>query len=293
MGQTSSTRKQVGTVMLLIIIAVVSQGVHDVAIEHLGVPYPKLVGAPFWLPVVDDIVRVMCLVLLSWTARSILNRHTLAWSGVIIGLLTTCLSEAFRVPIIDFFLANGWIDRRWFFTLASLLPRLAIGFTEGFIAVLIARYFASKNVILAAAAAILAGIVVSFAVAPLTGQLASFLDAAAGVSQPGELYQPPYHLGMLTIIYLTFLEPTLATFVMARLVWPSLPSSELAKLSLFTLLILGATGRLTRLLVNSFWVQQPPVLALLSTGQFFAETMVMAILAGSLWSVRGWASVGV
>ena len=108
------------------------------------------------------------------------------------------------------------------------------------------------------------------------------------VSRPAEFFQPPYGLGMLIVIYGTFLEPTIAAYVMAKLSLGALPQNSLFRLLSFATLVLGAAGRFTLLLVNSFWVRQPIATAFLSTGQFFLETAVMAVLAMELhlWRTR-------
>lgn len=86
---------------LLLCIAVVSQGVHDVAIEHLGVPYPMLVEAPAWLPVIGDTVRSLFFILFCSAASDRLDRLPLVKAAALAGLLEVCLSETFRVAIID------------------------------------------------------------------------------------------------------------------------------------------------------------------------------------------------
>ena len=62
-------RRMLVVAVALFCVAVVSKGVHDVAIEHLGVPYPTLVNPPLWLPTLSDIVRLAFLVMFCVAAR--------------------------------------------------------------------------------------------------------------------------------------------------------------------------------------------------------------------------------
>ena len=151
---------------------------------------------------------------------------------------------------------------------------------------MIARRLALTGIGLAfaAVAVVLSGFLIRFGLAPLADHLAALLNTASGVPEPKILHSPPYGAGLLVVIYLTFIEPTLATFCMAKLSWWSLPGGRATKATWFTLLILGCSGRLTLLFLNSFWVQQPAALAFASTGQFVAETAVMAALVGWLAS---------
>ncbi len=143
----------------------------------------------------------------------------------------------------------------------------------------IARHF-TRSAALAIVAAVLSGVIVRLAVAPLAEHCAAILNVAFRVAQPKVLHQLPYSPGMLVVIYLTFLEPTVAALIMAKLAWHGLPGDRAIKTGLFTLLVLGASGRLTLFFVNSFWVQQPLGIAFLSTGQFVAEMALMAALVG-------------
>jgi hypothetical protein len=81
---------------------------------------------------------------------------------------------------------------------------------------------------------------------------------------------------ILIVIYFTFLAPSLASFVMAMLAWHGMKGAGAGKMGQFALMIPAASGRLTLLFLNSFRVRQPLLPAFLSTGQFCAETLVMA-----------------
>ena len=283
MNQGRSGRPVWAVATLLLCIAMVSQGVHDVAIEHLGVPYPTLVAPPVWLPVLGDIVRALFLVLFCLAARERLDQLPLIQAAGLVGLFEVCLSETLRVAIINLFLANDWSGRNWVFMIVDLVTHMIPGLALGSLALLIARFNPlRRGVIVILVAAIASGVLIRLVLTPIAKQCSALLLASVGVSGPEEFFQPPYQLGMLSVIYTTFLEPTIATFVMARLSWHGLPPERSVKVITFTLLILGASGCTMRLLVNSFWVQQPPVAAFLSTGQLFAENMVMAVFAALL-----------
>ena len=264
----------------LLLIAIVSQGVHDLAIEHLGVPYPKLVLPPAWLPTVGDVVRALALILFCLAARARLDRLPLLTAAALVGLLEVALSETVRIAVITLFLANDWRAANWLFVAVDLLVRAAPGFTLGVLALVASRRLRGWRSLLAAVVA--AGLLTRLVVLPLVRRLADATTATLGLVHPDEAFRPPYALDMLSVIYVTFLEPTIAAFVMARLCGRGLRGLGRPRVLAFTILVLGAAGRLTLLLVNSFWVRQPPVLAILSTGQFFAETAVMALLTAAL-----------
>lgn len=116
---------------ILTVVAIVSQGVHDVAIEHLGLPYPTLVHPPAWLGVAGDAVRILALIVFVLLARCFFDRLRLMKAGLIAGLFEAFLSERFRADIIEMFVAEGWRDSSWLHVLMDLISPLATSIAQG------------------------------------------------------------------------------------------------------------------------------------------------------------------
>ena len=119
-----------------------------------------------------------------------------------------------------------------------LLPLLVLG---GF-ALVKSRLYSPRRMPTIAAAVIACGALTRLEVSPLAKLAASSFLAMMMVSRPAEFFQPPYGLGMLIVIYGTFLEPTIAAYVMAKLSLGALPQNSLFRLLSFATLVLGAAG---------------------------------------------------
>jgi hypothetical protein len=168
---------------------------------------------------------------------------------------------------------NGW------YAVFDIAPRALCSFAGGFAA---AWFGLGKqkpgNVALAM---ILVAALVVFAIHPALDIVFALLKK--GLVEPMPLYTDPYPLKINLLIYVTFIEPTLATFIMAAFCWPALGGSLFHRVVAFAALLLLARGRLIQFCVESFWVQQPLSKAFLAEGQFFLETLTLGMLVAFAW----------
>jgi hypothetical protein len=120
-------------------------------------------------------------------------------------------------------------------------------------------------------------------VKPPLDALSAALAAQLQAFDAPQAYAPPFPAKFYVVIYGTYLEPSIAAFAMAAMVWPQLTGGKWRKALVFTLLLLAIKGRLVQFLVASFWVKQPLLIGFLAEGQFFMETAVQALLTGLAW----------
>jgi hypothetical protein len=121
-----------------------------------------------------------------------------------------------------------------------------------------------------------------FAIHPALDALCATLKNS--LSAPTPLYGDPYPLKINILIYATFIEPTIAAFVILSFCWPALGDSPLRRILVFATLLLLVRGRFIGLFVESFWVKQPLPIAFLAESQFFLETLALGLLVAVAWS---------
>jgi len=185
------------------------------------------------------------------------------------------LNETLRVLLIESAIVGNWLY--WVFDIAPrALSWLACG---GAVAWFGLGDQKPRNVALAII--VLAALEV-FVIHPALDSICVSLKS--NLAAPTPLYTDPYPFKINVLIYGTFIEPTIAAFVIISFCWPALGDSPLRRISAFTALLLLVRGRFIGLLVESFWVKQPLPTAFLAESQFFLETLTLGLLAGIAWS---------
>ena len=265
------------------VTAALSLGVHDVMLTRLDIPFPDVGAVPAWARYVDRSVRIASLVWLCRIAAPTLRRLPATRSAMLVGLLMVMLHETVRGLAVGFYLTRGWLDGRWLFTLTDSLSGALVWFFYGVVAAAIARSQRLNTAKRFPAILIVAAIGV-LTVQPMLQALAVALEQALSLSEPAEFYVLPYPLHVYTVIYSTFLEPTISAFILAALTWPGLKGSLTRRVLMFVGLLLMIRGRVVTELLFSFWLPLPLGLAFLSEGQFFLETLVLALLTGAVWA---------
>jgi hypothetical protein len=185
------------------------------------------------------------------------------------------LNEAFRVFIIESAILGDWLYAA-FDIAPRVLSSLVCSFAVAWIALGVQK---GRNV--AVAVLLIAGLEV-FVIHPALDALCASFKSSLPESMP--LYTDPYPFKINLVVYATFIEPTIAAFVMASVCWTALGDSRLCRILAFTALLLLVRGRFIGLFVESFWVKQPLPVAFLAEGQFFLETMVLGLLVALAWS---------
>ena len=257
------------------VIAPLSLFVHDYMLEALKVPYPKTPGLPGSIKFLDELVRLFALVLLCRLSRPQLQGLSRIQAAFVAGLLLVMLSETFRVFVIESAILGNWV-----YAALDIAPRalslLAGGCTVAWIEL---GDYKRRNV---AIAVLLIAALEVFALHPALDALGTTLKT--GLSEPTPLYTDPYPFEMNLVIYATFVEPTIAAFVIVSGVWSALGDRTPRRILVFAALLLLVRGRFFALFVESFWVRQPLPTAFLAESQFFLETLVLGLLVALAWS---------
>ncbi|UAK25833.1 hypothetical protein [Sphingomonas nostoxanthinifaciens] len=270
--------------VLACIIAVLALGAHDVAISHLGIIYPDESGVPNWAKYLGQIVRLATMVYVSHLARWRLDQMSPVKAAIALGLLVVFLQETVRIIVVDNIVSDGWIDRRWIYLLMTRLPNAMLSFCSGAAAVTISRTLRHRPIWAVIIVVPIVAAIGLFALLPALKGVAGWIDATLHLAEPPEVYQPPYGFYVYKYIYGTFVEPTIACFVLAYLAWPGLNGTPLRRTAAFVALILLMRGRVVATALFSVWIKAPLPMAIAAEGQFFVETLVMATLTAAVWA---------
>jgi hypothetical protein len=271
----------------MIITACLSLGEHDLADSHLAVPYPYTADVPTWVQYTDVAVRIWAAVLIGKLGSWFFDRRSAVAAALIQGIAILMLHEVFRLLVVNIAMVDGFVGHRWLFMVVDVIPLGVKDFYIGAVGLLISRYCSStdrgRGLALGIAAVILASVMSFFVIQSLLHSAASLVEQALQMPRPEEVYHEPYGLYIYSFIYTMFIEPTLAAFFLAYLLWPSLPRGAARSISSFALLLLMVRGRIVMTGLYVFWDRQPIWLALAGEGQFFLETLILAVLTGLAW----------
>ena len=185
------------------------------------------------------------------------------------------LNEAFRVFIIESAILGNWL-----YAAFDIAPR-ALSSLVCSCAVAWIALGNQKGRNVAVAVLLIAGLEV-FVIHPGLDALCTSFKSS--LPEPMPLYTDPYPFKINLVVYATFIEPTIAAFVMVSMCWTALGESRLRWILAFTALLLLVRGRFIGLFVESFWVKQSLPVAFLAESQFFLETLVLGLLVALAWS---------
>jgi hypothetical protein len=265
--------------------AFLALGSHDLAIAHLGIPYPEDGDVPPWARYIAQLVRLAAMVYVCHLASWYLNKRSTLLAAAIFGLLIVLLYETLRVIVVDNIVSDGWVDLRWVYLLMTRLPNALLSFYSGAVAVVIARKIGSDRPIALLVAVVIAGGVGYFVLLPALKSIADMITAALRLKEAPEVYQMPYGIYVYKYIYGMFIEPTIASFALVYLLWPSLEGSKVRRVAMFVVLMLLIRGRIVSTGLFSFWIKGSLAMAFAAEGQFLIETFVLAALTGLTWAV--------
>jgi hypothetical protein len=257
------------------LIAPISLFVHDFMLETLKIPYPTTVDLPNAVRFLNDLIRLFALGLICRLSRSKLEIFSRTLAALLVGLIVMMLNETFRVLIIESALVGSWL-----YSVYDIAPRaLSLLVCSSAVAWFGLGDHKHRNVVLVTV--VLAALEV-FAIHPPLDSICGWLKSS--LTEPTLLYTEPYPFKINAVIYATFIEPTIAAFVIVSFCWPALGGGPLRRTFAFTALLLLVRGRLIALFVESFWVKQPLPTAFLAESQFFLETLTLGLLVGIAWS---------
>lgn len=268
----------------LVITAFLALGSHDLAIAHLGIPYPNDSDVPPWARYFGQFVRLGAMVYVCRLASWYLDKRSTALAAAIFGLLIVLLQETLRVIVVDNIVSDGWIDLRWVYLLMTRLPNALLSFYCGAIAVIIARKIGSNRHVPLLIAVAVASAIGYFGLLPAMKAIADLLTAALQLTETPEVHTMPYGIYVYKYIYGMFIEPTISSFALIYLLWPALGGSKTHRIILFAFLMLMMRGRVIATGLFSLWIKDSWAMAFAAEGQFFVETLILAALTGLTWA---------
>jgi hypothetical protein len=279
------TAKNLGILAVgLVITAFLALGSHDLAIAHLGIPYPNDGDVPPWARYFGQVVRLGAMVYVCRLTSWYLGKRSTVRAAAIFGLLIVLLQETLRVIVVDNIVSDGWIDLRWVYLLMTRLPNALLSFYCGAIAVVIARKIEPDRHVPMLIAIAAASAIGYFGLLPALKAIADLVTAALHLTETPEVHTMPYGIYVYKYIYGMFIEPTISSFALIYLLWPALGGSKPRRIALFVLFMLLMRGRIIATGLFSFWIKDSWALAFAAEGQFFVETLVLAGLTGLTWA---------
>ena len=277
-GHTASQRRTLRWLLLGLAIGVIAPAslfIHDYMLETMKVPYPRFVGVPDWVKFVNEVVRLFALAALCRLARPRLRGFSKVTAVLGAGLFMVMLYETIRVWLIEGAITGSLVFSaysRGSLALCLFLGGAAVAWIM--LSDLKREYTVGLIVGIAA--------LLAFAIfPPLDRFFASLKDGMPWIK---DHYSDPYPFKINVIIYVAFLEPTIAAFVAAWLCWPALQGGLLRRTLTFATLLLLVRSRFVQLLLQSYWIQLPHLTAMYAVSQFFLETFVLAALSALAWN---------
>lgn len=267
----------IGTIATVI----VSLSIHVVMLQVLKIPFPDRTAVRIWLRLVDGALAVFGLMMLYDLSRPRLARFPAWCRALIIAALYGTLKEVFRGIIM-----NGIVTTAFAFGAAkALIPILQCIVMGGLIVTVTPRLHGYWTKLIGA---LIIAAAISFAVRPLLeSALTPLLQSLAYLDHP-EVYQVPYGGYVLLWAYITYLEPVVATMIIAMLVWPALSVRPLVRGLQFVALVIVIKGSVLPTFLYGFYDAAGFTHGMLSESQFLLETLALGLLVAVIWPRVRW-----
>ena len=251
---------------------VAALGVHAAMVGPLHIPYPYNYPRAGW-PVFPDVF--VCTLAASYVLPLLdtrFQRLSIGYRCFMLFLLPATIKEAlFRAAFMNMMNSASIL-----YPIVQALPKLtALAMTAALI--VFSAAYARKGWTRWVWALVISVFVFFVWEPSINLALNRLLASIAWMSGPS-LYDPPYDYHILIPAYLSFLEPVVASFFMAALVWKNLPSSTLLRTAAFALLVV-----MLKPFLNIHFAHTGATVALLSEGQFTFESIVLGCLTALTW----------
>ncbi len=254
--------------------------VHVIMLQGFNVPYPGHLPAGGWARLPDRLLSTFGAVTLYAMLGSQGRVRPVLWRCGFIFLVLGMIHETlFRLPLMNIVTASKW----------NLYPFLDEIPAYGVLAVLVisiglcGRFLAST--VRRVAATVLIGVPVYLLVAPGLQSMFAGLQAWTSAREGYTFYNPPYDWHVEIPAYITFAEPVLAAFLVARFVSGALPRNTLRAGMTMALLIFALRGQFFSMFTNIAYAGTDAATAMLSFGQFTLESLTLAVLTSATWSL--------
>jgi hypothetical protein len=254
----------------MVITWVLALSTHVVMQDVLHIPYPHFRSKTDAAYFFDYSAKVLAILYLYRLVHDKFSHLSLSVKCLLLFVLISMLDESLiRMPLM-----NGIVTSAWVFSLTLGLPILVAYLLLSCLIVIFAPRL--PRVWQQVLGALLIAALLHFLITPVTSKYVNML--LAQLPRPENIISPPYGLNVLVPAYLTFAEPVVACFILARMVWSKLSLASVKGLSLFVLLIMSIRGVLFAPFICIFYANVPPLTAMLSVGQFSLEALVLALM---------------
>lgn len=248
---------------------IASLSVHVLMLQVAHVPYPSGYPTSGW-PIYCGLT--LCAFAMLWFCQLATDRLAALPFRVCIlfvAAVAAMLREATRVTILD-----GVVTTAWRYSFVSGLPRFFVPLFLACLCVPTSRYL--RRLPARVAGALVIGGLACYAFLPaLAYVLKHVLDSMSYLSHD-EIYKVPYGWQVEIPAYITFLEPTVAAFLLAAFTLDRFSSKLSLSTFQFTLLVMSFNTSLIRPLLYLSFSPFPVPLALLSMSQFFFEWVILS-----------------
>lgn len=262
----------------IILSCIAGISVHIVMLQIARVPYPSGYPTAGW-PVFCGLAG--CAFAMLWLCQRIADRLdtlTISVRILLIGLLASMLREALRVSILD-----GIVTSAWRYSFVSDLPRSVVPVFLACLCVPAARYV--RHTSARVVGAIVIGGLATYVFLPAFSSILGHVLHSIRHLSHDEIYKVPYGWQVEFPSYITFLEPTIAAFLVAALVLDRLSPKLSVGTVQFALLIMALSTSLLRPLLYLPFSPFSAPMALLSMSQFFFEWAVLSVCIALTWHV--------
>ena len=268
-----------GLSITVVITAVCALSVHVVMLQVLHVPSPAGYPSQSWLEQINQIVAVFSILLLVAGSRTGLIHMPFVARVLVLFLVLSMLKES----LIRSWLMTGVTTTAYLFPFLANLPQLLVTLILSLVCVAVAPHLRLIWQRFVAASAIYALIFV--VLQPAINKGAQVLLGRVAWLAHSEVYHLPYGAHVVIPAYATFLEPVIACFIGAWLVWDGLSVRPVVRMAQFVLIILSIRRVLLAPFIYSFHYSSRWASALASMGQYSLEVLTMALLAAVSWEL--------
>ena len=255
----------------MMLTCVLALSVHVLMLQAFHVPYPVGYPTTGWPNFCNLALSAFALMYFYDLSSDVFLRFSLSTRCLLLSVLVAMLREALiRHPVMD-----GFATTAWRYSFVDNLPRLLMVLLLCSLVVLLTpKLVRPRQRVLAA---LLVATIVEFLCRPVIAKVFEHILASIAYLNHGEVYKVPYGWQIEVPAYITYMEPVVACFLMAALVWDRLAKGVLARTLQFALLMMMINGSLLRPFVYVLYATFRPGVALLSMGQFSLEALALAL----------------
>ena len=260
----------------MLLTGFIALSAHVVMLDVLHIPFPSDFPRNGIFAFLNYAARVIALFYFYDLAAPSLKGFSLPAQCLLVFVLYGMLRESlFRLPLMDSVITTAWI---YSFTtnIFRLIPILVACCLVVLFAPRLKQAWQKWGLALVLSAFLF------FVCQPLVG--AGRERASAWLSHLGheEVY-PETSWPVMLAAYVSYIEPVVACFILAKLIWPWLVERPKTRTWQFVLLILLMKGVLFTPFIYIFYAKLAPQMAFLSYGQFTLEEFLLALLTVLTW----------